>query len=330
VRGRGLRTVLFGFGMMGSGFSRDRLMGKYFKYATHGQVLRDHPRFSWEAVVDPSREACALAKRQWCVAAAVGNLGELPDRLEVEVAVIATPPGQRLEIVERLKGLKAVMVEKPLGETYEESQAFLESCRRKGIAVQVNFWRRGDAQFQRLARSKLRDHIGRPLAAFGIYGNGLKNNGCHMIDFTRMLLGEVTGARVIAPELGFEEGPLPRDRNVSFALEMEEGFSVLFHAIPFGSYREIGLDIWGETGRLSLLQESLGISLFPRTKNRAITGEWEIASDRPRILKPTCGRALYRLYDNLAAHLLRGDPLWSPGEEALRTEKVVQDLMASF
>jgi len=329
MRVRGLKTALFGFGMMGAGFATDRMMGRYFKYATHGQVLREHPRFSWEAVVDPSEEACTLARRQWGVPIAVTNLDGLPDHLELEVAVIATPPGRRLEIVEGLKGLKAVMVEKPLGETCEESQAFLETCRRKGIAVQVNFWRRGDALFQRLARSRLQDHVGRPLAAFGIYGNGLKNNGCHMIDFTRMLLGEVTLARVIAPGLGFEEGPLPGDRNVSFALEMEDGFGVLFHALPFGSYREIGLDIWGETARLSLLQESLGIYLFPRTKNRALTGAREIASDRPRILKPTCGRALYRLYGNLAAHLLQGDPLWSPGAEALRTERLIQNLMAS-
>ncbi|MBN2124007.1 MAG: hypothetical protein JW821_06925, partial [Deltaproteobacteria bacterium] len=213
-----------------------------------------------------------------------------------------------------------------LGETYEDSRAFLSVCRKKGVAVQVNYWRRGDALFQRLARSGLREKIGRTLAAFGIYGNGLKNNGCHMIDFARMMLGEVKTARVIAPAQRFEGGPLPGDSNVSFALEMEEGFSVLFHAIPFAPYREIGLDIWGESGRLSILQESLGIYHYPRTKNRALTGEREIASDRPRVLKPTCGRALYRLYDNLAAHLRQGDPLWSPGTEALGTERLIREL----
>lgn len=330
MKKQGLKTALFGFGMMGAGFARDRLMARYFPYATHGQVLRDHPRFSWEAVVDPSKEACALAKRQWGVPTAVGSLDGLPKPLEIEVAVIATPPGQRREIVERLDGLKAVMVEKPLGETYEESRAFLETCRRKEIAVQVNFWRRGDALFQRLARSGLQEKIGRTLAAFGIYGNGLKNNGCHMIDFARMLLGEVTRAQVIAPQHRFEGGPLKGDPNVSFALEMKDGFNVFFHAIPFGPYREIGLDIWGETGRLSLLQESLGIYLFPRMKNRALAGAREIASDKPRILKPTCGLALYRLYDNLAAHLRRGDPLWSSGAEAIRTERLVHDLIRSL
>jgi hypothetical protein len=77
------------------------------------------------------------------------------------------------------------------------------------------------------------------------------------------------------------------------------------------------------------MQESLGIYLYPRVQNRAIQDEWEVASDQPRVFAPTCGNALYRMYDNLAAVLTSGASLWSPGEEALKVEGIVEDLLTA-
>jgi hypothetical protein len=151
-----------------------------------------------------------------------------------------------------------------------------------------------------------------------------------MIDFVRMLCGDIRHAEVICPEASFAEGPIPNDRNVSFLLSVQSGLNLVFQAIPFRSYREISLDIWGERGRLGLYQESLGIYLYPRRKNRGLSGEWEISSDKPKVFEPTCGHALYRMYDNLAESILSGEPLWSPGATALETEKIIHGLLNSF
>lgn len=302
-------------------------MARHFAYASHAQVLSDHPLFSWEAVVDHSKKALRFAREKWAVPLCVGSVEELLMHFHPEVAVIATPPKGRVETMKTLKGVRGVMVEKPLGVTLRESVECVEFCRLKNIAMQVNYWRRGDELFQELAATRLSSFLGRPVAAFGLYGNGLMNNGSHMIDFVRMLLGDVKSAGVLSPQRAFEEGPIPGDKNFAFSLEMEQGAQVVFQPIQFGSYREVGIDIWGGEGRLSILQESLGIYLYPRERNRAISGEWEIASDRPKVIPATCGRALYRLYDNLADALLNGTPLWSAGEQALNSEKTVYDLL---
>lgn len=323
------KTVLIGFGMIGSGYAEDPIMRKYFRYATHAQVLADHPLFSWEAVVDPSDIALKAARDKWKIPVAVKNVDEVLKRVKPDIAVIATPPARRIEIIKELPDLRAVFVEKPLGETYQESLEFIEECDSREIAVQVNFWRRGDEFFRSLSEGGLEKHIGKPETAVGLYGNGLINNGSHMVDFVKMLCGDIRGAEVICPESSFVEGPIPNDRNVSFLLTMQSGFNVVFQAIPFGSYREISLDIWGERGRLGLYQESLGIYLYPRKKNRGLSDEWEISSDKPEVLEPTCDHALYRMYDNLAASLLNAKPLWSPGTTALETEKVIHQLLHS-
>jgi len=313
--------------MMGSGFSEDPVMARYFDYASHAQVLRDHPLFSWEAVVDPSENALRLAGEQYNIPILVKNGSELADKIRPDVAIIATPPRNRKAIVEMLPGLKGIVVEKPLGTTLEESRLFVETCKKKGICVQINFWRRGDELFRQLADGKLEKYVGRPLTAFGLYGNGIRNNGIHMIDFAQMLFGEIENYQVLLPEASFVEGPVKDDRNVGFVLRFNKGCTVVYQPIPFNSYREVSLDIWGEEGRLGIYQESLGIYHYRRTKNRAIQDEWEIASDEPVSVKQTCGRALYNMYDNLAEALEGKAALWSPGEAAIRTESIVHDLV---
>jgi len=315
--------------MIGSGYAEDPVMRKYFRYSTHAQVLADHPLFSWEAVVDPSDMALKVARDKWKIPVAVKNVDAVLKRVKPDVAVLATPPEHRIEIIKKLPDIRAVFVEKPLGETYQESLEFIKECESRGIAVQVNFWRRGDDFFRSLSHGDLEKHIGKPQAAFGLYGNGLLNNGSHMIDFVRMLCGDIRGAEVICPESSFVEGPIPNDRNVSFLLSVQSGLNVVFQAIPFAHYREISLDIWGDGGRLGLYQESLGIYFYPKKKNRGLSGEWEISSDKPKVIEPTCGHALYRMYDNLAAFLLNDEALWSPGATALETEKVIHQLLNS-
>jgi hypothetical protein len=89
------------------------------------------------------------------------------------------------------------------------------------------------------------------------------------------------------------------------------------------------LDIWGEKGRLQIVQEGLSLLLHPRQANRAMQGEGEIASDYPQLLTSTVGQAFYRMYSNLAAALQNEDELWSPGTSALQTAKIVQAILDS-
>jgi predicted dehydrogenase len=84
--------------------------------------------------------------------------------------------------------LQAAFVEKPLNFGDQKGDALIDICLKKNINLQVNFWRRGDELFQNLAAGKLSELIGIPSAVFATYGNGLRNNASHMIDFVRMIL----------------------------------------------------------------------------------------------------------------------------------------------
>jgi predicted dehydrogenase len=175
----------------------------------------------------------------------------------------------------------------------------------------------------------LTELIGQPQAVFGIYGNGLLNNGTHMVDFIRMLFGEIEVVQAVSGILPYADGPIPDDVNVPFSLRLSNGLAVTLQPVSFKHYRENSLDIWGEEARLALMQEGLGIFLYPQCKNRAVQGQREVASDKFQVLESTVGHAFYHMYSNLADALHQQVSLWSSGESALHTAKVVEAVMAS-
>lgn len=325
-----LRTVLVGLGRVGIGYAEDPVMARWIPYATHAQVLAEHPAFEWGAVADPSEAARRRASERWEVQVATACAEAVAERYAPEVAVIATPPGTRSEIVEALPTLRAVMVEKPLGRTRAEAEDFLALCAARSIVVQVNLWRRGDEQFRALAGWRLEDEVGPPQAVFGVYGNGLVNNGTHLVDFVRMLIGEFDEVQALPVGARPSAGPIPGDREIAFSARLAGDIPLAVAPLDFGHYREIGLDVWGERGRLEILQEGLTVSIYPREANRSASEEHEIASDQPRLLRSTIGHAFYHLYTNLADVVNAGSELWSPGASALRAERVTEAVRESL
>lgn len=324
-----LRTVLVGMGKVGAGYADDPVMARHFPYASHAQVLADHPDFVWDAVVDVDDRALMLARERWVIPHVARRVDQLPDDYCPDVAVIATPPDSRAAIVERFDRLSAVLVEKPLGKTVEAGARFVEVCCARGIKVQVNLWRRADRVFRSLARGRMERLIGEPQAVFGVYGNGLLNNGTHMVDFARMLLGEIEEASAVDGCTPYHAGPIPGDIHVPFHMRFQGGVVAMVQPVRFEHFRENALDVWGTRGRMSVLQEGLRLQVFPRKKNRGMWGEREVASDSPHAVRPTSGHAFYDMYSNLADAVCRGADLWSPAESALRTASVVEEIIRS-
>ncbi len=322
-------TVLIGFGRIAAGNAADPVMSKPYKYACHAQVLKAHPAYDWQAVVDPSPEARRRAREDWGVKHVFATLEELHDNCPPDIAVISTPPGARLEIMQHLPEVRAILVEKPLGTGEDDAAAFVAVCQRREIPVQVNFWRRADRTFRALAAGELENLVGETQAAFGIYGNGLRNNGIHMVDFVRMLIGEISWVQVPQGAGSEHCGPLRNDVEFPFSLGLANGVVVQMQPVDFANYRENGLDIWGTRGRLSIMQDCRTILHCPMQEHGGLSGTREIGSDRPRSLATTFGEALYEMHDDLARSLTEGSPLVCPATDALKSERVIDALLRS-
>lgn len=324
-----LRTAVIGFGKMSSTYANDPVMAKYYPYATHAQVLAANPHFEWVAVVDPVDAARVDAENCWNIPAVadVKDLGELAS--DIEIAVLATPPESRIGMIDSLPNLRAVLVEKPLGRSLKESAEFLETCSKRNIHVQVNFWRRADSQFQQLKAGMLSELLGSIQIAHGIYGNGLLNNGVHLIDFIRMLLGEIESVAPMEKYIPFNGSPIKGDINLGFVMNLANGLVVPIQPIQFSHYREVGLEIWGQNGHLAILNEGLTLAYRSREANRGMSGEYELAFDKATYLTSTVGDALFHMYDDLAMALDTNRVFCSSGGSALRTAAIVEAVLES-
>jgi len=319
-----------GLGRIGAAYIDDKTMARTIPYVTHAQVLADHPAFQWDAAVDISDTSHELVRTRFGVERVARTLEEIDCLGEIDVVVLATPPTFRLPILGALPNLRAVLVEKPLGGILGESEAFLHECQRRGIVTQVNLTRRADAVMRGLASGALKERIGRVQCGFGVYGNGIINYATHTIDLVRMLVGEVTAVQALKRSREFQEGPLAGDRNLSFMLFLEDNISVILHPVRFSQYREGSLDLWGEKGRLEILQEGLLMRQTPRDDCRSLDGAFELAASRAGLESTGYGHALYDLYDDLAAVLgQRCNATCSPCESALVTDRVVHAVLAS-
>lgn len=324
---RKLRTVLVGFGAIAHGLSVDRRMAAYFRYATHAQVLRDHPKFDWCGTVDPDPKARARARTATAVPV-FDTLGAAQAALEPEIAVIAAPPAVRLQVLKAFPGLRGVVVEKPLGADLASAKRFAARCARARLPVQVCFWRRGDRTLRRLAAGSAKS-LGAIQAGFAVYGNGLHNNGVHLVDFVRMQAGEIVAVRALGPASPVVRAPIPGDVHLPAALYLDSGATVSMAPVDFARYREVALDLWGTKARRVFDQETLRIVDYPRVPNRGLENAHEIAHDRPRGYAPGTATAFYDLYSDLAKAIATGGRTVSDAANALRAEIVVDALLRS-
>lgn len=314
-----LKALIVGFGAVARGLATDKKMSNWFPVATHAQALKADDRFDWAGVVDPDPAALKSAERDWNVDGF--RSVEEAAHLEPDILILAAPPGERAAALKALPSVKGVFAEKPLGDG--DGKALIEEAERRGLPLQVNYWRRGDRTLGLLASGGIRDRVGDIQAATGIYGNGLANNGSHLIDMIRMLLGQPVWAQAIGDVSPASGGPIAGDIHVAFTLGLPNGASVSVHPVDFQHYREVALDIWGTAGRLALQQETLDIRVMPRVANRGLDDEYEVAADEGAELKCTVADALPNLYANLADAVVSGAPLLSSGESALKTESII-------
>lgn len=324
-----LKAILIGFGNIAEEMAHDRVKAKSTAYASHAQVLRDHPDIDWVAVIEPSIEKRQDAKSNWGVGIAVSDVQSLPASVEPDIAVIATKPEFRTSLVDQLPTLKGVLVEKPLGTDIAAANEFVDLCEKRDIKAQVNYWRRGDAASRTLAEGGLATRIGQVQTAFGIYGNGFRNNAVHMIDYMRMLLGEVRSAQALSePQTEFRLS-ITGDVVLPFSLTLEGGAQVTFHPLNFKFYRENSLEIWGQNGCISIFQEGWRLRSYSKRPHATLGNADEVDFDNVDIIESSASHAFYEMHDNLVNAIVEQTPLWSSARSALCNEEVLEAVLQS-
>ena len=322
------KTVIIGFGQIAQGVLSDKKMSDFYKYQCHAQVLKKHPNIDWLAVIDPDTNKLKIARKVWKIKNTFRDISELPRNIKPEIAILATKPNHRLDIIKSLPTLKGVIIEKPLSENVQDRKKLIKYCQEKNIKTNVNFTRRFDTEMLKI-KDKIVNKLGEVQYGCILYGNGIKNNGVHFIDLIRMLFGKIKSVHALGKVIKNKNFPIDNDYNMQVVLELKNKKSILMCPINFNFYREQYVDIWCDKGRIEIFQEGIFYKLSHLNHHRAIDNENEISLDRSQSYLTKIGVSFYKIYDDLINSIINDIKTFSPLENAASNEEIIDKILLS-
>lgn len=237
--------MLVGLGAIGMGYDLDHPAASCV--TTHARAFTLHEAFGPLVGVDPS-----LARRHTFTAtfggAVYASLQEALQSHAPNVAVIATPTASHPEvlfaILER-SSPRVILCEKPLASEPTAAQHMVEACRKRDIALYVNYMRRADPAVDAVRRMIAEGRIASPLKGVVWYSKGLVHNGSHFVDLMRHWLGAVCDARLMRSGRRWADA----DPEPDFVFEYARG-SVDFMAANEECFSHYTAELVARNGRL--------------------------------------------------------------------------------
>ena len=204
---------------------RIAVVGTGFGARIHLPALRASGRFEVAALVGRDPDRTRAAADRLGVPAACASLDEALATVELDAVTIATPPATHAALaIAAARAGKHVLCEKPMARTVAEARAMCEAIRAHAVVGVVGFEFRfhpGRAMLQRLVA---RGDLGRPQLlvcadAMPLYvapykpppawwhdleagGGWLGASGSHLLDATRVWLGEAASLTAVVDTLG--------------------------------------------------------------------------------------------------------------------------------
>jgi predicted dehydrogenase len=288
---------------------------------THAGAFRAHGGYKMVACVEPDRQRRAEFMQHWSIAEGHDNVALLKDRVGAfDIVSICSPTalhashlGAAIELRPRL-----IFCEKPVTPSVRESEYWNQKCEEAGILLAVNHTRRWAPDVQRLA-VELRDgKWGALRAVVGHYNKGAMNNGGHMIDLLRLLVGELNIVSVGAPSWDFWQD----DPTVPANLLSDSGVPVYLNATHAGDFSFFELELF--TSEAVLAMEGGGAQWRIRRAEPSATFKGYKSLGNSQSQAGEYSQAMTNAAANIEAAVLRGEALASTGESALRAQRVCE------
>ena len=180
-----------------------------------------------QAVADVDAEAARVAAEKYGVPHVYTDYRELLSEEKIQAVTVAVPPFLHTEaVLAAAEAGKHVHCEKPLALTLQDADAMIATCAERDLLLYVSFTPRMTPIFRRLAQVIQSGEYGTPLwmwvryfvpATPGIFvppawfwrrelgGGQLIENGGHIFDFVRWVMGDVRKVTAEVDTLRFTE-----------------------------------------------------------------------------------------------------------------------------
>ena len=316
-------AAVVGLGNIGFGYdSHDQ---DNLRIRTHVHAFVSHPDYQLVGAVDTDPLRRALFEEKYhCRADA--DLAGLYSHSNPEIVAIAVPTTVHAEVFGEIVARKprAVICEKPLAATVSEAENMLAEARKQGCSVAVNYMRRAEPGTIAIKKMISEGGLGELRKATAWYSKGIANNGSHMIDLFRFLLGDVSDVSVL------REGRLWQNS------DPEPDLCILFGNTPVyllaAAEEDYSLNEFELIGSKAMLWYGDGGNHIELREAKIKVGASGIGILEPagRRLASDMQRYQWHMVEALSKHLSNGLSLPSDGVSALETLRVVERIVRNI
>ena len=311
------------------------------------KVIAEDPDSELVAVsdLDPQKDQ-ALEKYGATDLRLYSDWQDLVDDDGVEVVIAATPNVCLAPVtVAAAKAKKHVLCEKPLGRNPSEASAMVEAAEQNSVLLKVGFNHRYHPAYRKLVELYNEGGIGDLYFIRARYGHGarpgfenewradlelagggeLLDQGVHIIDLARNLMGEFTEVFGIASTFDWDIAPLEDN---GFALLRDSNGRILSMHASWTQWRSLfSFEVFGSKGYL--VMDGLGGSYGTETLRFGHRRPESGPPDEDTFVFEGPDDSFKREWDDFAAAIVTGVPYQATGRDGLRAMELIYAIYQS-
>lgn len=293
---------------------------------THAGALNQHSGFFLLGCVEPNEARRSEFQKYWRIPHGFASLDEALASGDIyHLAVVCSPTHMHFEHLKALHktSLKLVFAEKPLTSDILAAQFICNLYKNGQPKLGVNFNRRWNATFIRLANHIREGRYGSLITSYGIYTKGILNNGSHLIDLFDLLVGPLEAVRVTRVVNDWNDF---EDPTLDAELRSRDGAPVHLIGGDARFYFIFELTLIFEKAAISI--ENGGCDMRIRPVKRCRTNPSQYSLGRSETQETQHDQQFILAVDNLYNFLKCDDPLRSTVANAIRIQQLASTLIS--
>jgi len=288
------------------------------KPCTHAGAYSFNESVSLIAACDPSQSALAEFCDRWEVEGVYNDPKEMFEKEDIHILSICTPVDSHYDLVmlalKHCSSLKAIWCEKPISNSLSTSYKMIKECKKKGVKLAVNYWRRWDDLHIDITDRIKSGAIGIPYVLDCQSHVGLMNCGTHLIDLSIMYSG-TTPTAVNGSVI--DDGS--NDPGCTAYLEFENNMSAYVDCA------------WKENPQLGINARGDKATIFAMTKKVLLEG-YRLHGDKyiNETIRGSQGISpMAKAIENILATINDNEELMCSGEDAVKSLEVAVGIYMS-
>jgi predicted dehydrogenase len=316
-----LNVLIIGCGNIAGRFD-EGVVGERLPLTHAGAFVADGG-FRLAACVEADQHRRLDFMSRWSIPHGYANLSDLRERVgEFDVVSICSPTAVHAEHLEAALQLRPRLIfsEKPVTPSVAQTTSCVEKCAAAGVLLAVNHTRRWAPDVRRLSEDLRSGHWGTLRSVVCHYNKGVMNNGGHMIDLLRALLGEVRVVGVGRPIWDFWED----DPTVTASLLSESDVPVYLNATHAGDFSYFEVQFFTSTAVIAMEDGGAHWRIRRATDSPTFRGYKSLGQSEQR--PGEYARSMLNAAANIRDAVLNGATLASTGDSALSAQRVCEQI----